>query len=264
MSDTKVTIVVPAYKEVKNITPLTEQIFEALKKENLDKVTELIIVDDNSRDGTEEAVKKLEKDYPVRLIVRTNERGLSSAVTRGFAEAKGQYLLCMDADLQHPPESVPDLIKALEKGNEFVIGTRYAGGELSIDKNWPVYRRVISQGARMLARPLTPLSDPMTGFFGLTREAYNRAKKNGINDIGFKICLEMYVKAKVKKHAEVPIKFGIRLYGHSKLSGGVIIHYLMHLRELYGFTYPLAFPVFFVLFIFITLLFLYLIVKMIF
>jgi glycosyltransferase involved in cell wall biosynthesis len=97
----------------------------------------------------------------------------------------------MDADLQHPPEKVIELIEMIGKSRDFVIGTRYAATN-SIDKDWPLYRRVISSGARMLARPLSPLSDPMTGFFALSRRAY--ARGGPYNPVGFKICLEMFVK----------------------------------------------------------------------
>ena len=212
-----------------------------------EKDTEMIIVDDNSRDGSEEAVNKLAKKYAVRIIVRTTERGLSSAVLRGFDEATGDYLLCMDADLQHPPSSVPKLFRVFEpnsKSNtegmipEFVIGTRYGGQAVAIDKDWPLYRRIISSGARLLAYPLTPLSDPMTGFFALPRSVYKRA--NNVNPIGFKICMELYVKCGVQKHAEVPILFGVRTIGESKLSSKVIIGYLKHLKDLYWYRYPVA------------------------
>jgi dolichol-phosphate mannosyltransferase len=105
-SSTQVSIIVPAYKEVGNVVPLTERIFRAIddsaKKSKISRNNvELIIVDDNSCDGTEEKVQSLrEKGYPIRIVVRKNEKGLSSAVLRGFQEAKGDYLLCMDADLQ--------------------------------------------------------------------------------------------------------------------------------------------------------------------
>jgi dolichol-phosphate mannosyltransferase len=207
--------------------------------------------------------------------VRTKERGLSSAVLRGFNESRGEYLICMDADLQHPPESVPAILAKMDtsiqlqpvgdealqprskpkrqqlngddysdkKEIEFVIGTRYFQSSdpsvVSIDKDWPLYRRVISSGARMLARPLTPLSDPMTGFFGLRRDVFQRANRSGIiNPIGFKIALELYVKCRVRLHAEIPIIFGVRVHGESKLSSKVIFGYLRHLRELYDFVFP--------------------------
>jgi dolichol-phosphate mannosyltransferase len=197
-------------------------------------------VDDNSRDGSEEAVHNMAKTAPCRIIVRTQERGLSSAVLRGFKEAKGNILLCMDADLQHPPEHVPDMVRALNDTKaEFAIGTRYANKELSIDKDWPLYRRIISAGARMLALPLSPLSDPMTGFFAMPKDVFKRGEHK-INPIGFKIALECFVKCDVnsRKVAQVPIQFGVRLHGESKLSSKVIIGYLKHLQELYLYKFP--------------------------
>lgn len=195
-------IIIPAYKEVGNLKPLIERISKTLTG----KKFEIITVDDNSQDGSEELVTELSKKYPCRIIVRTTERGLSSAVLRGFEEAQGDLLICMDADLQHPPEKLLEMFEALDK-SEFVIGTRYAGQD-SVDKDWPLYRRVISSGARMLAIPLTPLSDPMTGFFGIKKEVLERGKN--ISPIGFKICMELFVKCGVEKHAEVPIYFGVR------------------------------------------------------
>jgi dolichol-phosphate mannosyltransferase len=157
----------------------------------------------------------------------------------------------MDADLQHPPEKVVELIEMI-KSKAFVIGTRYAA-ENSIDKDWPVYRRVISSGARLLARPLSPLSDPMTGFFGISRKAY--AKGGPFSPLGFKICLEMFVKvtcyflfkAQIKDHGEVPIVFGARTEGESKLSSKVIVNYLVHLAQLYVYSMPGTLALLFVL-----------------
>jgi len=234
-TDILATVVVPCYKEGGNVIPLVERVFASIdeSKSFTRKNTELLFVDDNSNDGTVEKVQSLASSgYPVRVIVRKIERGLSSAVLEGFNQAKGRYLLCMDGDLQHPPESVPLLLNVLHGDNkEFVIGTRYGAG-VAIDKNWPLYRQVISKTARLMARPLTPLSDPMTGFFGITREAYERSEGRA-NKKGFKICMELYVKARIRSHGEVPFSFGVRTEGESKLSGKVIVHYLQQLKELY-------------------------------
>jgi dolichol-phosphate mannosyltransferase len=179
--------------------------------------------------------------YPVRIVVRKNERGLSSAVLRGMREGAGSRLVCMDGDLQHPPEKVPQLLKALAS-NDFVIGTRYGDG-FDVDKSWPWYRVVISKGARLLARPLTPLSDPMSGFFGISRNALDRGLGQGqVSALGFKIGLELYVKCGCTKHAEVNIFFAKREHGESKLSGKVMLYYILHLVNLYSFRYPAALP----------------------
>ncbi|CCE64829.1 hypothetical protein TPHA_0I03280 [Tetrapisispora phaffii CBS 4417] len=234
-------VIVPAYHEKLNIKPLTTRLFAALGNEG-SKTTELIFVDDNSNDGSVEEVEKLNNNgYPnVRIIVRTDERGLSSAVLKGFMEAKGEYLICMDADLQHPPESVPQLFQSL-KSHAFVLGTRYAPG-VGIDKDWPLYRRVISSTARAMAKPLTVASDPMSGFFGLQKKYLTMAKMDDINKQGFKIALELLAKLPLPEDprlaiGEVPFQFGVRTEGESKLSGKVIIQYLEQLKELYIFKF---------------------------
>lgn len=231
-------VIVPAYHEKLNIKPLTTRLFAALGNEG-SNITELIFVDDNSQDGSVEEVEALEKQgYNVRIIVRTDERGLSSAVLKGFHEAKGEYLVCMDADLQHPPESVPSLLDSL-RSHPFVLGTRYAPG-VGIDKDWPLHRRVISSTARMMARPLTTASDPMSGFFGLQKKYLTQADPHAINSQGFKIALELLAKLPLpqdKAIGEIPFSFGVRTEGESKLSGKVIIQYLNQLKELYVFKY---------------------------
>lgn len=176
--------------------------------------------------------------YNVKIIVRTTERGLSSAVMRGFHDAEGEYLLCMDADLQHPPESVPDMFDNL-RNHPFVLGTRYAPG-VGIDKDWPLYRRVISSTARMMARPLTTASDPMSGFFGLQKKYLLDPSAKDIDTQGFKIALELLAKLPLPADqpiGEIPFSFGVRTEGESKLSGKVIVQYLEQLRELYVYKF---------------------------
>ena len=249
-------VIVPAYKEKANIRPLTTRLFAALGND-ASKTTELIFVDDNSQDGSVEEVDALKKEgYNVKIIVRTKERGLSSAVLRGFYDAEGEYLICMDADLQHPPESVPSLFESL-KTHPFVIGTRYAPG-VGIDKDWPLYRRVISSTARMMARPLTTASDPMSGFFGLQKKYLLQAKQDQINSKGFKIALELLAKLPLPQDqpiGEVPFSFGVRTEGESKLSGKVIVQYLEQLKELYIYKYGATNLVLFVMFAVILVLY---------
>lgn len=255
MSNEPVSIVVPTYREVENLPVLTERIFSALRQANIPG--ELIIVDDNSRDGTDAAVERLAKDYPIRLITRTDERGLSSAVIRGFAEAKHDLLLCMDADLSHPAESVPDLVRAVaEDRAEFCIGSRYTeGGKTKED--WGPLRRLNSWGATLLAKPLTSARDPMAGFFCLRRETLERAQAADLNPIGYKIALEIMVKAGCRRVAEIPIEFSDRLHGESKLTFEQQLLYLKHLLMLYRFVWPVAVPfgVFFSLLILLAVLY---------
>lgn len=229
-----VSIIIPTFREAPNIKPLTERVFAAVSEAGYE--AELILVDDNSQDGTDAVVEELRPAYAVRLVVRRTERGLSSAVLAGFREAKHDCLVVLDADLQHPPEMIPALIHRLEEGAaDFAIATRYAGSG-AIAEDWPVLRRLGSRVATLLARPLAPLSDPMSGFFALRRETWEKADR--LDPIGYKIALELYVKGRCRRPAEVPIRFETRAAGTSKASLRVQISYLRHLAKLYRFRYP--------------------------
>lgn len=228
-----VSIIVPTFREVKNIPILVEAVFAALNQ--ADRPGEMIIVDDSSNDGSYEAVQSLSERFPVRIIVRENERGLSSAVVRGFEEARYGLLLCMDADLSHPPGAIPDIVRRIDTGAaDFCIGSRYVEGGRT-KEDWGFLRKVNSLGATALARPLTNARDPMAGFFCLTRETFQRARTAGINAIGYKIGLEIMIKAGCQRVEEVPIEFADRLHGESKLSFRQQLLYLKHLWSLYVF-----------------------------
>lgn len=156
-------VVVPAYHEHDNLKVLLP-----LLKKHMPPASEVIVVDDNSADGTIELMKEhQQKGEEVLLIVRKHDSGLSSAVVRGIQESRGDTIVVMDADLQHPPETVPRLLRALDEqaGALMALARRE-----KVSKDWPFYRRVISAGAHSLARPLTSVSDPMTGFFALRRQ----------------------------------------------------------------------------------------------
>lgn len=234
--DKSVSVIVPTYHEADNIEPLTWAVFEALNAHKIEG--EIIFVDDNSKDGTIEKVKELsERGYHVSVIVRTNARGLSSAVLRGFEAAQERILVVMDADLQHPPEFLPDIINPLITGkSDFVIGSRYvAGGQIG---EWSLLRKIISLGASALAMPLARgMKDPMAGFFGIRKELF-LAHKSQINPIGFKIGLELLVKCTPEYPQEVPITFSQRKMGASKLKLTTQIQYLRQLVSLYWFKSP--------------------------
>ena len=228
------TIVVPTYQERENLPLLTERIAAAVSP--LEKPYEIIIVDDNSGDGTEEAVAELaEKGYPIRLIVRKDQRGLSSAVIRGFREAKGKVLICMDADLSHPPERIPEMIKTLESENvDFVLGSRYVPGA-STDDQWGWFRKLNSNVATLFARPFTNIKDPMSGFFAIDQSVFAQAAT--LDPVGYKIALELIVKCRCKNIQEIPIHFSDRQFGESKLSLAEQLKYLKHLKRLFDFKF---------------------------
>ncbi|SCV69909.1 BQ2448_1303 [Microbotryum intermedium] len=231
-------IIVPAYRERANLRPLTERIFQAVRDKTS---TELVVVDDNSGDGTEAEIAKLRKEgYNVELLIRPEEKGLSSAVLRGFEIARGSSFVVMDADLQHPPETIQPLLDSLSDETPIALATRYGNG-VSMSKGWPVYRRVISWGARTLARPLTSASDPMTGFFAISQDHF--LKSRPINSSGFKIALELMLKTPRARIAESPYSFGLRQTGTSKLSSKVIVRYVGQLLTLYAWKIGVMFHV---------------------
>lgn len=232
MSDIKISIVIPTYQEVQNIPLICEQVSSSLDGHSF----EIIFVDDNSQDGSYEAVKSISDRIPARIIVRTEERGLSTAVIRGIEEAKGKYVVVMDCDLSHPSTAVQPMVAKLESGqNDFVVGSRYIDGG-SFDDDWGFFRLLNSKIATWLALPLCHIKDPMSGFFAFEREKFETCAH--LTPTGYKIGLEIMVKGEFNAPGEHPIHFKDREHGESKLSLKEQLLYLRHLRRLYRFKYP--------------------------
>lgn len=224
-------VVVPTYREAENLPELIQRLGALRAGGPLDM--ELLIIDDDSRDGTQEAVASAAQEW-VRLVVRTGERGLSTAVIKGFALARNDIIVVMDADLSHPPEVIPEMLQRLEGGADFVVGSRYTEGGKTAG-NWGLLRWMNSQGATLLARPFTNIHDPMSGFFAFRRHALEHAAH--LNPVGYKIGLELLVKGRFQRVEEVPIYFSDRTRGESKLSWREHWRYLKHLRRLAEFKY---------------------------
>ena len=233
-------VIVPAYDETLNIRPLTERLFAATRAAKLD--VELLIADDESKgsDATAEVVRTLAAEgYAVRLHARKRSegRGLSSAVLLGFQLARHPVVLCMDADLQHEPESVPDVAAPVLRGDaDFAVGSRHVGGG-GLGFDWSVIRRVISAGATLLAWPLTSSTDPMSGFFCLSRQTLARGEGQGISTRGFKIGLELMVRCGCQRIVDVPITFQERIAGESKLTMKQNVEYVRQLLSLYVYKF---------------------------
>lgn len=226
-----VSVIVPTYREAENLLTLIERLEKVRQAGELD--LELLIMDDDSDDGSVEAVGRAGRSWAT-IHVRTTNRGLSPAVIDGMRAATGDILIVMDADLSHPPEKIPEMIAALRAGAPFVLGSRYVPGG-STDAAWGVFRWLNSQAATLLARPLTNAKDPMSGFFAMRRDDFNRA--DGLNPIGYKIALELIVKCRFDHVAETPIHFADREHGQSKLSLKEQLKYIQHLRRLYIFKF---------------------------
>jgi dolichol-phosphate mannosyltransferase len=232
MTSPSVTVVIPTYREAENLRTLVPDISAVLTGSAIPH--EIIVVDDNSSDGTIELLETLRASHPVRLIVRTNERGLSSAVLRGFDEATGDILVCMDGDHSHPPDVLPHLVEAVERHADFVIGSRYVEGG-STQEGWGVFRWLNSRFATLLARPFTRVRDPMSGFFALRRTLY--AASRDLNPVGYKIGLELIVKCDPQEVLEIPINFANRKSGESKLNLKEQLAYMRHLQRLFLYKY---------------------------
>lgn len=217
-------IVIPTYNEKDNILNLIEKINKELKDNSIRG--EIIFIDDNSPDKTGEFLESLKKDYKfIKIIHRKGKLGLSSAVIEGFKIAKSPILCVMDADLSHPPEKIYELYNSI-KNNEadLAIGSRYIqGGDIV---GWKLHRKILSKGATLLSKIYTQIKDPMSGFFAIKKSTIENLS---LNSKGFKILLEIIIKANCKKIKEIPITFTNRKGGKSKASFKEVSSYLRNL-----------------------------------
>jgi len=225
-----ISVILPTYKEAENVRVIIPKIFEVLNNAGLQGET--IIVDDNSPDGTAEVAAELAERYPLRVHVRKDERGLATAVMKGFDLAEGDIVVVMDADLSHPVDKIPEMVKPImENRCDATVGSRYTSGGGCED--WPLIRRFISRFSGYLARGLVKLSDPTSGFMAIRKSALANAP---LDPVGWKIVLEVIVKTRARVQ-DVPIIFADRQKGESKLDTRVQAEYLKHLWKLYNFKY---------------------------
>ena len=225
-----VSVILPTYNEAENLPVLLDRLTEILA----DLDYEIIVVDDNSPDGTWEIADSYASDSPrIQSIRRLSDRGLSSAVMAGMEVAKGRVLAVMDSDLQHDENALIDLIAPILDGEADVcLGSREAeGGSYG---EWSRFRRFVSWSGAQLARRLLgiPVSDPMSGFFAVSRERYLQVADD-INPRGFKILLEFVARGPKPRLAEVGYGFRERVAGESNLTSSVIGAYLVALIDLF-------------------------------
>jgi dolichol-phosphate mannosyltransferase len=223
-------IVIPTYNEAAGIGKLLGALDATFRENSLDG--EIIVVDDNSPDGTGKVVEELAHSLPVRCLHRAGKLGLSSAVIDGWGIARKESVLlgAMDADFSHDPTVLPKMVTALESGEYgLAVGSRYvAGGGIT---NWPARRVITSRVACWLARPLTRVRDVTSGYFLVRRDALDSVE---LDPIGFKIGLEVIAKARYGRAIEIPYVFTDRVAGESKLNQKEILNYLRQLSRLYA------------------------------
>ncbi len=232
MNNLSVTIILPTYQEFDSLPFLVEAV-EKVKNETLQDL-QLIIVDDNSDDGTEKLIREMQKDW-IKLIIRREDRGLSPAVIAGIHAATSEFCVVMDADGSHPASAIPAMVKVIQDGSDFAVGSRYIKGGTTED-GWGVLRWLNSKIATIMARPFTKVLDPMSGFLAFRKSTFEQA--DDLNPVGYKIGLELIVKCNCTNVTEVPIHFSTRQKGESKLTLSVQWQYLQHVVRLLRYTKP--------------------------
>ena len=223
----RVSVILPTFNERSSLESLAPRLEQALRPYSV----EILVVDDGSPDGTGDLVRSLATRGAYRLITRPKKDGLATAVMEGFRAARGEIVVVMDADGSHPPETLPSLIQPIADGTaEMVVASRHLPGASS--PGLAGFRRRLSTGASILARPLTFLSDLMSGFFAVHRDVLARC---ALAPAGYKIGLEVVVKCHPSPIREIPFCFDHRIAGTSKLGSGQIVGYLRHVGRLYLF-----------------------------
>ena len=221
----QVTVVTPSYREAQNIPVLFERIKTALA----DFDWELIVVDDDSPDGTADVARKIaQSDKRMRVIQRLGRRGLSGAAIEGMLASSAPILAVIDSDLQHDEKILPQMVKKLESDPklELVVGSRYVsgGGVGEFKSDRAVYSKLATRLGDLVTK--THIADPMSGFFALKRETLMKVAHNLSNE-GFKILFDILASSpRPLAVAEIPYEFGERVHGESKLDTAVAWQYV--------------------------------------
>lgn len=235
-----VSLVIPTYNESGSLPAVMETVSRLADEHSLD--LEIIVVDDMSPDGTAEVARRKASELGggapggpegrFRILERRGPRGLTPAVAYGFEHAGGEFVGVCDADGSHDLRILPRMLELLASGEwDLVVGSRYIPGG-GADETWPMKRYLLSRLAALSARPLTPVRDPMAGFFFLRKSLLERAPVGGS---GYKVLLEILVRAAPGRVVEVPYVFRDRTAGESKLGAGVVLRDLRQLVGLYLF-----------------------------
>lgn len=236
----ELSLVIPTYQESENVTEIVQHLTQLLEA-RIPHRYELILVDDDSPDQTWKIAQTLTLQYSqLKVMRRQGERGLSTAVVRGWQVTQGEILGVIDADLQHPPETLLQLLEAIKAGADLAVASRHIeeGGV----SDWSVTRRFLSRGAQLIGLLLLPgvlgrVSDPMSGYFMVRRQVLENVT---LNPIGYKILLEVVARGNIRQITEVGYVFQERLEGESKVTWKQYIEYLQHLLRLRFSRWPVG------------------------
>lgn len=219
-----IAVIITTLNEENNIGILIPAIHEELKEDYI-----IVVVDDNSKDKTQEIVIGLSKQYPVKLLSRPKKMGIASAILDGIHFQKADSYITMEGDCSHPPSVLPIIRKELNN-HDLVVASRYVDCGTGRSNNWPLSRRIISFGANLLARPLTAITDKTSGMIGIQAHCLEGVE---LETIGMHFPLECFVKANYNTYIEIPFTYLGRINGASKFDFKEVLNYLKHLRRLY-------------------------------
>jgi len=224
-------LIIPTLNEAENVRGMLSRARSVLDPVGIGY--EILIVDDDSSDGTGEIVTAIALEDPrVRLIVRKGVKGVAGATLLGWENTDASIVGAMDADLQHPPELLPALVSAILAGRDVAIGSRYAaGGSLG---NWNLPRKLLSNAALWVAMPVQRkrirAKDPTAGYFLVRRECIDQIQ---FQHTGFKLLLDVLVRGRIRSIEEIPYTFESRQHGESKATFKVACEYAGLLAKLY-------------------------------
>ena len=226
-------VILPTYNESQNISTMIDSIADALPS---GMRAEIIVVDDSSPDGTGDIAQSHvhslgNRGIQVEVIRRPAKLGLSSAILAGANSASGEVVVVMDSDMSHPPQTIPHMLDEIKKC-DIVVASRYVkGGAVA---GWPFKRKIVSKGANKIARYSLGIriKDPMSGFFAFKRHIIHGIK---FDAIGYKMLLELLVKARGARVTEIPYTFINRRFGKSKLDSKVAVDYARAVWRLYRY-----------------------------
>ncbi|MGB7444863.1 MAG: polyprenol monophosphomannose synthase [Coleofasciculaceae cyanobacterium] len=231
-SPIQLSLVIPTYQEAQNIKKIVSQLTNLLNQV-MPNAYELIVVDDNSPDQTWKIAQALMVNHPrLKVMRRFEERGLSTAVIRGWQVSRGEVLGVIDADLQHSPDTLLKLWSEIEKGADLAVASRHLeGGGI---RDWSLLRQLLSRGAQIIGLILLPdvlgrVSDPMSGYFLVRRSCLVGCP---MSPLGYKILIEVLARGKVFRIAELGYVFQERQAGKSKVTAQQYLDYLQHLVRL--------------------------------
>lgn len=216
-------VIIPTFNEIENIEAIIKAVFA------LEKKFHVLIVDDNSPDGTADKVRELQQQFQNRLFleVRKEKSGLGTAYIHGFKWAithKYDFIFEMDADFSHRPDDLPRLYRACVNGADVVVGSRYKKGVNVV--NWPLYRMLLSYGASFYVKLITGMQvhDPTAGFVCYRRKVLETIDLDAVKFVGYAFQIEMKFRAHLKKFKieEISIIFTDRVKGKSKMSSSIV------------------------------------------